>query len=793
MLKNYLIIAIRNLLKKKSYVIINMFGLGIALACCITSYILVAYNIEFDHFHRDKLTDQVYRLHAQVILNGGDKKEAIGAPHPIAPTATADFTGIDSFLRFAGNATGGVSVSYQNEEEEISKTFSENVVFADSTLFDMFNFPLVKGNHDAFKEQSSVFIDENIAIKYFGDEDPIGKIFTMGFSRGVQKQFVVGGVIKKIPLNSSIYLPIVIRFEHFEELRAMDQPPWGDWNVPATFFLLEDPESANQTAKLFDKFLSQRNDAFKEQEVTHYSLEPFHSKLDRKDMTWSYLNVPIEIEPLIIFVVLAFMILLIACFNLTNTSIAMTTSRLKEIGIRKSLGAHRKQIMTQLMLETLLVIILSLLVGYAMSKIIVPEFTTMWGLPYGMSDLSGINLVITLLVLVFLAAIMIGLYPSYFGTKFHTVFLLKGNIKVKGTSFLTRALVSTQFALSIIVLIAGIIFIQNTNYQEGIEFGYEKEKLLSISIQDPKAYDRIQAKALQIPNILQIGATEHQVGQSTYPNPITYKETEYEVNHLEFGENYFETMNFSFVHGRPIDFNRTSDFNEAAVVTEQFVKVLGMQDKPIGEIVNIRGKKKRIVGVIKDFVDNIYVSTEPVPFIFYATIPERWRQIVVRAEAEDLKIINKELEAAWGDLYPTKPYISRFQEDVLLEGMKQTNRNMQKIFIFLTILGGCLSGTGIYSLASLNIARRKKEIGIRKALGANVKSIMLLLNKEFVIILILAGLVGAIGGYFGTAWLMDLIYAYRIPISLMPILSASFLIFLLFLILLTVSWMSNLN
>lgn len=777
MLKNYLRVAFRNLFKNKSYVIINTFGLGISLACCITAYILVAFNIEFNDFYDDEKVQDIYRIHAHVELNGGDKRQAISAPVLVGPMAAKDFAGIKRFTRFAGSQGGGASVSYLDPEKSESNAFGENVVYADSTFFDMFDIPLKLGNQSTFKELNTVFIDQERATKYFGDEDPIGKVLTMSFARGVEKKVVVRGVFGDIPVNSAFYLPFIMRIEHFEEMRAMDQSPWSDWNVPAIFFEIEDPDQVESIAKLFDKFLPLRNEAFAEQTVEKYTLEPFKAELDRQDITWTYVNTRIEIEPLIIFVVLAMMILLIACFNLTNTSIALTSNRLKEIGVRKSIGAHKGQIITQFFLETVLVIVLALIVGYAMSLVIVPEFVTMWELPYGLEDLSGVNLVITLLILVFMAAILAGIYPALFSTKFNTVSLLKGTIKVKGTNFLTRTLVSIQFAISVIVLIGGVMFILNTKYQEAINFGYDKQKLLAIDIKSSTEYDRLLAKAKSNPIIKSIGVTEHHVGWSAYSNPISFENVDYEVRHLEFGHDYFETMDFEFIEGRPIDYDKTNDYEEAVVVSKQFAKSVGMQGSPIGQYINIRDTRRKIVGVIEDFVDNVYQSRDPEPFVFYATMPERWRQIIVRADESDLKKANEALEEIWKGLFPTSPYVSRYQDDILLEGTKQLNGNLKKIFLFLTILGGLLSASGIYSLASLNIAKRTKEIGIRKALGASVGNVVMLLNKEFVIILAIAGVLGSVGGYFGTSWMLDLIYAYHTPMNLIPVILSALAIF----------------
>ncbi len=769
MVKNYLRIALRNILKNKRYIIINTFGLGIALACCISAYILVAFNIEFNSFHDKDRMANIYRIHAHVLINESDPMQVPGVPSPIGPTAATDFSGIKRYVRFAGNATGRSSVSYQDPETKTNNTFNENVVFADSTLFEMFDFPLVAGSHEAFKDLQTVFMDEERAKKYFGDDDPIGKTIIMTFAQGIEKQFTVGGVMKKIPVNSSVNLPVLARFEHFVDLRSKDRPVWEDWNIPATFFELEEGQNPEAISLLFDRFKEVRNESFEEQEVTKYTLEQFHSPINQSEVMWTYLVLPMSPEPLIVFVVLAVMILLIACFNLTNTSIAMTTNRLREIGIRKAVGAHRRQIMAQLMIETVMVIALSLFVGYLASRIIIPEFTTMWELPYGMDDLGGVNLVLALLVLVFVSAILIGLYPAYFGTKFETVSLLRGTVRFKGANLLTRSLVSIQFAISVIVLIAGIIFIQNTQYQEQIDFGYHKEELLNIVIQDESDYRLLKPKAEALREVQEIATTEHQIGSSAYENPITYENSDYQVWHVEFGEKYFEAMDYNFLHGRPIDYENANDYENSAVVTKQFLKTLGIQDEPIGKQITFRGQRRRIVGVIDDFLDNVFRSKDPEPFVFYPTRPDRWRQMVIRADEDNLASINETLEAQWKEIFPSKPYVSFYQEDVVMRGLKQTNRNLKNIFLFLTILGASLSAAGIFSLASLDIARRTKEIGIRRALGASVGNVVYLLNRKFVLLLGIAGLLGATGGYFGTAQLLDLIYAYHIPMSMLPI------------------------
>ncbi|MCV9388288.1 ABC transporter permease [Reichenbachiella ulvae] len=770
MLKNYLLVAYRNLLKNKSYVIINTLGLGIAMACCITAYILLAYNIEFDEFHRDEKVENIYRLECDLLLNEKDPLLGVHGPLPIGPMATEDISGIKRFTRYS---MLGTNISFEDN------AFNERVSFADSTLFEMFDFPSVQGNLSSFKDLHSIVISREMAEKYFGDENPIGKILTLNFAREVEKQMMVGAVVEDVPVNSSIVFDFLIRMEHFAEMRAVEEKPWADWNVPGVFYELDPNADPETIAASFDRYAKRRNEAKTDQKVERYRLVPFKQNIDLSQRVWSSINTPIELEPLIVFTTLGVMIILIACFNLTNTSIAMTSYRLKEIGLRKTVGAKKSQIVIQFLMETVLIILLAVLVGYNISLVIVPEFTSMWDIPYGMEDLNGINTVIMLLSVVFMTALLAGIYPALFSSRLNTVELLKGMVRIKGTNALTRSLVTIQFAISVIVLIAGVVFIRNTQFQEGIQFGYDKDQLLTVSVQNLSEVRAMESKANSHPKIESIAYTDHQVGASSYPSPVKFNNVIHEVQHLAVGRNYFETIGLEFVQGRPFDVDKTNDFEFSTVVSRQFLDKVGLQGDPIGQVVEIHNVRRKIVGVIEDFVDNIWRSKDPEPFVFYPAIPETYKLMVFKAQNSDLVEVNEFLEKTWKENFPTKPYISKFQEDVVMEESKQTNDNLEKIFLFLTVLGAMLSASGIFALASLNIAKRTKEIGIRKALGASIANIVLLINKEFVIILSIAAVLGAIAAYFGTAWLLDLIYAYHISVEYTVLVICSIFIFLL--------------
>ncbi len=320
------------------------------------------------------------------------------------------------------------------------QSFNENLAFADSAFFELFDYPLESGNHRFFKDKNSIFLSQELAKKYFGNEDPTGKLMVLNSVNESQIDLIVGGVLKKVPINNTFSFQALLRIENFIDINKIKVDDWSDWRNPSTFMELTTPENAEQVSKQLAKYIPARNKARTDVVIDSYLLEPFKSNYNQDDINGSWVNYRISPAPLVIFTAMALIILLIACFNLTNTSIAMTAKRLKEVGVRKAIGAARGQIISQFLLETLLTISLSLIVGLLMAQIIVPAFSNMWQLPYGLEDMNGLNLFIALIVMVFLAAMIAGIYPAFLSSKFKPTLLLKGTVRIKGTNMLTRTL-----------------------------------------------------------------------------------------------------------------------------------------------------------------------------------------------------------------------------------------------------------------------------------------------------------------------------------------------------------------
>ena len=769
MLKNYLIVALRSFAKNKSFIIINALGLGVSLACCIAAYLLLAFNIEFDSFHQDERVSSIYTIHTITKEKEGKTSKDCQAPLVMAPIAAQEIAGIERYTRFL---YGSGSLRYED------KSNTEGLAFADSAFFEMFDYPLVSGSHKFFKDKNSIFLSEEFAKKYFGNEDPTGKLMVFNSVNESEIELLVGGVVKKYPLNNTFNFQGIVRIENYTDIQKISDSDWSDWRNPSTFLALTPGVDPNQISTQFKKYIPVRNEKRKDVLVESYVLEPFKTLYDQNDIRSSWVTHRMSPEPLVIFSSMAFIILLIACFNLTNTSIAMTAKRLKEVGVRKAIGADRSQIISQFLFETLLTITLSLIVGWLLAQIIVPAFSSMWNLPYGLEDMNGLNLFIALILLIFLAALIAGIYPALLSSRFKPTLLLKGGVKIKGTNVLTRALVGMQFALSVIVLIGGVVFIQNAKFQDTLEFGYDTDMVITVQLQGERDFDLMEKAILTNPKILSVGVSDGNVGSNNYQTPVGIDTGKFNVQAMGVGKNYFETMGLPLAEGRTFNFDNASDQTEGVVVNRAFVAMTGLVD-PLEKTVILHDIKRRILGVIENHVDNLYRSKEPEPFIFYPAGKNQYVLLEVRTEPANLGEVQKYLEATWKQLFPSRGFQSQYQEDLVLKNSREVNANLEKIFLFITVLGGLLSASGIFALASLNIARRTKEIGIRKALGASVRNVVSLLNREFVFILSAAAALGAVAGYYLTNALLKEIYAYHVPVGILSVVLSTLFIFII--------------
>jgi ABC-type antimicrobial peptide transport system permease subunit len=397
---------------------------------------------------------------------------------------------------------------------------------------------------------------------------------------------------------------------------------------------------------------------------------------------------------------------------------------------------------------------LAIVAGFIMAQFIVPQFASMWQLQYGLSDLNKLNLLLMLVILLFIASLLAGIYPALANSKFSPIELFKGLKGIKGTTYLSRCLLVFQFSLSIVVFIAGVIFTQNADYQKKINLGYDQQNILTVLIQGEQEYDALKNRISANPKIKSVAGASNHIGpytssyQTVRLDTITFKTKVYHV-----GIGYFNTVGLTFVAGRDFMEGNQTDFESNIIVDENFVSNHSITT-PMDAQIFYKDKPYRIIGIVKNHLSGLKEEDDS-EHIFTLAPPSNFKWMVVNADPDDIRNVHSYLEEEWKKTFPGKPFESKLQVDTVYEEADTYNNSLSQIFFFITILGCLLSTSGIYALASLNVQKRTKEIGVRKVLGASVRSIIQLVNKEFAIILGLAVLLGGAGGYVLTNALLN--------------------------------------
>lgn len=445
MLKHILKISLRGLWKNKLYVIINALGLGVSLACCMAAYLWVAYDLEFDDFHKDEKVADIYKVHSHWIIP--DVGQNILSPYALAPTAHGDISGISSFARYYFEK-GSIEVDSHNSEEGIA--------FADSSFLEMFNFEVTDGALASFKREQYAVIGERLSKKLFGKSSPIGKVLNVRLSDQKTFSVVIGAVIKDIPHNSSFTFELLARVEQFANVRGIMDNDWSVWPAFSTFFEIPEKDQVSAIAEQLQSYI-----ALEEGDHSALTLEPFKADYTMSEILGAMVNVRMWQAPILALAVTALMIFLITCFNLANTSYALSIRRVKEIGMRRILGADKRHIFALFFLETILIIMLAMVIGLAVAQYIVPSFAEMWAdgisnrwdrLVFGVKDVRGINLLIFLMLITFFGVAAAGSFPALFHSRVSAAQSLKGNSRTHGFNGFSQVVLVVQFSLSVVSL-----------------------------------------------------------------------------------------------------------------------------------------------------------------------------------------------------------------------------------------------------------------------------------------------------------------------------------------------------
>jgi putative ABC transport system permease protein len=760
MIKNYLLITWRSMMKNKLFIFINVFGIAIAIACCIVAYLNWKYNEDWDKGHKN--ASVIYRVQFWHDFQGRLNRYGM-TPMPVGNYIKQNFKDVDKVVRFIPSGS-----NFRIGDE----LFNTGVAYADSAFFELFTFEMKYGNAEDFKDRSKIFINDELARKYFDREDVVGEPLTQIID-GKPKEFIIGGVFKKPPLNSSFYSESFTLIDNYWETVLNDpdlkEDSWKRWNT--LFLQVNNPERVASITQQLQQFVEPQNKAREDFKVKEFYLENFeglaHRSRENPRLNGEWLTGGLPKEAILVPNIMAIFLLLLACFNFTNTSIAVSSKRLKEIGLRKVMGGLRSQLVFQFLGENLVLCFMGLLVGLLLAEWLVPAYDSMWPwLELHLSYSDNAGFLLFLAGLLFLTAIIAGGYPAFYITAFEPVSILKGTQKFGGTNWFTRILLGLQFCISLVAIVWAVAFSGNAEYQKNYDLGFTTTGVINVWVKNEGEFNTYRDALSSNTDIKVIAGTKHHVANSWYNDPVRYESIEREVDIMEVGDHYMEAMEMKLISGRNFVRNSATDLKESILVTEEFVKEFGWKDDPIGKrVVWMDTVQFYVIGVVK----NIYARAlwEPIkPTMIRYISPDKYQQVVVSMPANKMKDVNEFMEKKWKEVFPNTVYAGGMIDEELAETL-EINTNIVKMFSFLGFFAILLSATGLYTLVSLNIIKKMKEIGVRKVLGASLANIARVINLEFIIILSVAGLLGGAFGYWTTGAIMDSIWEYYKQLDLM--------------------------
>ncbi|UCC38314.1 MAG: ABC transporter permease [Candidatus Aminicenantes bacterium] len=763
MFKNYLRIILVNLKKHKAFSFINIVGLAIGIACCILITAYVLHELSYDKFHEK--ADRIYRLRCDLKISGDDLNIPKSSP-PMAEYLVQNYPEVLSAVRF--RRLGRVPVRYKESLYNEDRLF-----FADNSVFEVFTFPIIKGDpQSALKTAYSVVITEDMAKKYFGEEDPIGNVLNINN----EYDFTVTGVVKNVPNNSHLTFDMLCSFETYAESNKRDMHNWLSINN-YTYILLQEGYDYKQLEQKFPEMIKKHaGNALKyvKGEIV-VSLQPLtsihlHSNLMQEVQGNS------SIVYVYIFAAIAIFILAIACINFMNLSTARSGNRAQEVGMRKVLGADRGKIIRQFLIESIFYSFMSLIVALLFVELTLPLFQSISGIELNIDYAENLWLIPSLIGLAVFVGLIAGSYPALFLSAFQPVRVLKGVFKA-GTAktWFRSVLVIVQFSISIVLIIATIVVFSQLNYLKNERLGFHKEQIVVIPISDESTLDSLRPLKEELKShsgILSVAASSHVPGQTTYVNPFipegfSLDQMQY-MGELYIDHDFIPTMDIEIAAGRNFSADFRTDIEQSILINETAAKKFGWVN-PIGKTIreismSRKVSKYTVIGVVKDFhMESLHKQISPL-FIRFTT--HIFNSLSVRISPENIPQTLSFLRDKTRQVDPHRPFEYTFLDDSF-DAQYRAEERLSKIFSYFSVLAIFIACLGLFGLASFTAEQRTKEIGIRKVLGASVSGIVVLLSREFIKWVLIANAIAWPVSYLAMAkWLQN--FAYRTAISPLP-------------------------
>lgn len=775
MLKNYFKIAFRNLWKNKVYALINIVGLSVAFGSAMLLFLTARFELSFDDFQTNK--EHLYKVFFKLNLADGTRM-GTSMPAPLTPALKADFK--SEIKHISRIMDSGVQVVQGN------KTLDQDLNYVDADFLNMFSFEMLKGNpNTALNDLRSIVINKSTAEKLFGSSEPLGQTVNLNFGEKTEG-FLVTGVIADAPENSSIESETMIRFENNPSYQA-NKEEWNNQNHNLYIQLAENvsQETFEKKLKPFtQKYYKGTIDQIKKEggkpdergEV--FSIRTF-SLLDEHFMKHNGgVLVKDKMYPYMLLIV-SILVVLIACINFINLSIARSLERAKEVGMRKALGAIKQQILGQFWGEAFILCIIGFLIGSLLATLTMPAYNTLFRSTISLQSLLNPATAIVLVASFLGITLMAGGYPALVVSKFNIIEVLKGKLKVNTKSGgLQNTLIIVQFSIAIMLISSTIIIWNQIDFLRNKPLGFDETQVISIPIghevQGTKVLDYMRNKLANQPQIVSITGADINVGrgkdnsmsQSGYGFELEGKT--YHTNGLNVDYDYIKTLGLNLATGRDFAREFPSDKSRSIVINETMAKELGF-NKPtvaaaIGKNLPLGDSLGRtIVGVVKDYhFESLKNKIASMTFFLQNDFGYNYVFVKIAPNAAPKETMDM-LAKAYKEIAPKSEFQGSFLDENTNNQYRKEERFSQ-IIMSAAVLAIVLSCMGLFAIAIMMIARRTKEIGIRKVLGASIPSLVILLSKEFLILVGIAIVIASPIAYYAMdKWLAD--FVYRIDIG----------------------------
>ena len=760
MLFNFFKTTFRSFLKNRTFVVINLLGLSLSLACCIVAYLNYDFGVNFDSQHQ-KL-DRIYKIQVQKEADKGMVDYGM-SPMALGTSIEGQRSEVSHISRFD-------QMDLVIKREDI--LFNELVAFVDDDYFSMFDYTFKYGSPRTLQDKKSIILSEETAEKYFELQNPIGEMLTLIDPQGKTRSYQVGAVLNSIPMNSSMRPSGIMHFDNYLDLNETDNQNWSRF-IAATFVEIKDNTFPVEMENwLNNQFIEVQNSARDNWKVDRYYLQDFSSYGTVADNLRSqWLNQPPPKPAIIVPLIMSILMLCIACFNFTNTALATSSKRLKEIGVRKVLGGSRRQLIIQFMGENIVLSVLALLIAISISLYLTPAYDAMWEFIDIKLDLLGNpELYLFLLVLLILTSVIAGIYPSIYVSSFRPVSILRGTLKVGGVSKLSQVLLGGQVSLTILALIASYSFVQNARYQQSLDVGYEKENIMAVRVYNNGQYESLKNRLVADPDYSEVSGTGQHIGAWEYSRSLKHTNGTIDAGMLNITPDYMKLMDLEMVEGRAfIKDTEETDRQSSILVNEVFAQEAGWGKQAVGQYLQMDDSTRlKVVGVMKNF--HMWGFWSPIePMAFRPATEESYNFVVFKVPSGNIAQLKEKVESIWYEIEPNKP-ASISMQDEYLENTLLVNSNITTMFTFMGILALLLSLIGLYTLVSLSVLKRVKEIGIRKVLGAKVQQIIHLINVPYYWTFAIAAIIGSTLSWFAIDGLMSSIFAYYKSIDTLTLL-----------------------